>query len=121
MKRKQRYYRHCKVRRRVDLFVPTDATLEDLVYIIGGTYGDLFISTRQKITAWKLFRKYWKEVKGIGDSELQFSAKNKEEDYLDQVIYFFFNSTVDADFIRYCAKAEKQKDASEYFLDLVRP
>ena len=93
----------------------TDTTLEDAILMWDGCYGDLFTTTRQKRAAWKLYEQYCIE-KGAGDG---FGYGVAVEDYyLGEVLYFFFNASVDADFIRYCAEAEDEDDALEYFLGL---
>lgn len=105
--------RAVKGTRQVDLYIPEDnRSLEDLIAIVGGSYGDLFASTRQKIAAWRLYRKYKERLSAE-------YGKEEEEDYLYELMYFFFNSSISPDFIRFCAKEEGDEDPYEYFLGLV--
>ena len=109
--------RAVKGTRQVDLYIPEDnRSLEDLIAIVGGSYGDLFASTRQKIAAWRLYQKYRKEVEHCDTAKY---GESNESCYLDAVIYFFFNSSISPDFIRFCAKEEGDEDPYEYFLGLV--
>ena len=91
-------------RRRTSLIIPDNLSLEDMLTVIGGCYGDLFCSTRQKMAAYR----YWR----------YFNQSKKES--IEEAIEFFFNKTTSADFIRYCADAEGYDNPCEYLLSLVR-
>lgn len=103
--------RNVKVERSVDILLPVTLTLEEMIDIVGGSYGDLFASTRQKIAAFRLWNKFHKTESGFGNID--------EAEYQDNLIYFLYNTRVTPAFIRFCAKSEGEMDAKEYFLSLV--
>lgn len=45
-------YARVNVQRQIELTVPKNTCLDDLLEMTGGSYGDFFSSTRQKIAAW---------------------------------------------------------------------
>ena len=64
--------------------------------VAGKTNGDLFVSVRQQVNAYKLYRRFWKmERYGV----------EGEGSYLDGA-YRFLNSSVEAEFIVFCSKFE---------------
>jgi len=100
--------KNVKVDRSVDILLPLTLTLEEMIDIVGGSYGDLFVTTRQKIAAFHLWNKFKKTESGFGNID--------EAEYLDNLIYFLYNTRVTPAFIRFCAKSEGEKDAKNYFL-----
>lgn len=59
--------------------------------------GDLFLSVRQRVNAYRLYRAFH-GMKGFGNAD--------EDEYLDGA-YRFLNSSVEPGFIVECAKMEK--------------
>ena len=107
-------YRHVRVKRYVDIIVPTDASLEDLIEIIGGCYGNLFISTEAKKRAWNQYRLWCHE----NDIATNYSTVSEDE-YLDSFIQFL-HSSPKPDFIKFLAKSEHM-EPEQYFLSRVSP
>ena len=58
-------------------------------------YGDLFNSVRQRIAAFKYYKKFWNE-----------KLEDDKDELLDSA-YRFLNKTPDPNFLLYCAKKEK--------------
>jgi len=61
-------------------------------------YADLFISVRQRYAAYKYYRRFWKKRP---------YRKAPEEEYLDEA-YRFLNTSIDPQFLVYCAHKEKE-------------
>lgn len=75
-------------------------------------YADFFPSTRQKMAAWELWRKW-----GAGrypDAYRVEYGKSDEAQYLDEFIYFLCNATPRAEFLEYCMRSEGCKTLEEY-------
>ena len=76
--------------------------------VAGLSNSDLFVSVRQQVSAYKLYRRFWK-CPGFGSED--------ECEYLDEA-YRFLNGSVDPKFILFCAKEEKM-DPVEYVAGLL--
>lgn len=66
--------------------------------------GDLFISVRQRVAAYRMYRGYYK---------LGRYKKVPEYDYLDEA-YRFINQSAEPKFLVYCAKRESYNNPIEY-------
>ena len=76
--------------------------------VAGKTNSDLFVSVRQQVNAYKLYRRFWKmERYGV----------EGESCYLDGA-YRFLNSSVEAAFIVFCSKFEHM-EPMEYLSGLL--
>lgn len=76
--------------------------------VAGLSNSDLFVSVRQQVAAYKLYRRFWKCP--------EFEAEDEYE-YLDGA-YRFLNGSVEPKFILFCAKEEKM-DPVEYLAGLL--
>lgn len=76
--------------------------------VAGLSNSDLFVSVRQRVSAYRLYRRFWKCPKFGSEDECE---------YLDGA-YRFLNGSVDPKFILFCAKEEKM-DPVEYVAGLL--
>lgn len=71
-------------------------------------YGDIFVEVRQRVCAFKYWRKYWKDR---GQNNCPYGGADESE-YLDEAYRFLF-TTATRDFIEFCA-GEEDMDLNEY-------
>ena len=112
-------YRTIKVNRSIPIRVNVKESLDDVLALLdGSSHGDLFSSTRQKMAAWNLWKEYQWDVKKKVVPVLNHNSLASEEGFLDELIYFFYNASIDAEFIKYCAKKEGENPVA-YVLGLL--
>lgn len=112
-------YRTIKVPKEVTLRVNVKECLSDILALLDGcSYGDLFASSRQKMAAWDYWKEFQQYVKGRTICPPSHNSSMEEARFLDELFYFFYNATIDAEFIKYCADKEGENPV-EYVLGLL--
>ena len=107
------------VNRNIPIRVNVKECLDDVLALLdGSSYGDLFASSRQKMAAWNLWKEYQWDVKKKVVPVLDHNSLASEGVFLDELIYFFYNASIDAEFIKYCAKKEGENPVA-YVLGLL--
>ena len=83
----------------------SNKSVKDMIakLVVGKQNGDLFCEVRQRVAAYKYYREFWK--KNDVPKDIQ------DDDYLDEA-YRFLYSTVDPNFILFCAEKEKMEPLS---------
>ena len=82
--------------------------LDKIAYMTKGLcYGDIFREVRQRVTAYKYYTEEW------------YDSKNKSFDDILDDAYRFLYTSIEPEFIRYCAKKENM-DPIEYTKMLVK-
>ena len=112
-------YRTIKVNRSIPIRVNVKECLDDVLALLdGSSHGDLFSSTRQKIAAWNYWKEYQWKVKKRDVFAVSHNSKMEEGLFLAELFYFLYNSGIDAEFIKYCAKKEGENPVA-YVLGLL--
>ena len=112
-------YRTINVNRSIPIRVNVKECLDDVLALLdGSSYGDLFASSRQKMAAWNLWKEYQWDVKKKVVPVLDHNSLASEGVFLGELIYFFYNASIDAEFIKYCAKKEEENPVA-YVLGLL--
>lgn len=112
-------YRTIRVSKDIQLQVNVKECLEDVLALIDGcSYGDLFTSMSQKISAWSYWKEYQQKVTGTIICPPCLNRETEDINFLYALIYFFYNASIDSEFIKYCANKEGENPVA-YVLGLL--